>query len=95
MKRMFVYIITNKMKTVLYTGVTNNLQSRQIQHTNCAGDRKKFTGRYLCHFLLYFEEFDGPNAAIRREKEIKGWTRAKKVELIRSTNPNFDFLDPF
>ena len=91
----FVYIITNKNKTVLYTGVTNNLVLRLQQHAaNAEGGKKNtFTGRYACHYLLYFEEHRYILNAIAREKQIKGWTRAKKEALIKSINPGMGFLD--
>lgn len=67
----FVYILTNKNKTVLYTGVTNNLALRLQQHEN--GDNKfSFTKKYSCYFLLYFERYQFIEHAIEREKEIKG-----------------------
>ncbi|MFC5271588.1 GIY-YIG nuclease family protein [Adhaeribacter terreus] len=88
----FVYILTNPNKTVLYTGVTNDLEIRLAQHYQNRGDKSSFTGKYHCYKLLYFETFPGIEQAIAREKEIKGWTRAKKEALIASTNPNWEFL---
>jgi putative endonuclease len=90
----FVYIITNKNKTVLYTGVTNNLVLRLQQHAANveSGKRKTFTGRYACRYLVYFEEHKYILNAIAREKQIKGWTRAKKEALIRSINLGMAFL---
>ncbi|WP_317133067.1 GIY-YIG nuclease family protein [Adhaeribacter soli] len=74
----FVYIVTNPTKTVLYTGVTNDLADRIQQHYQNRGNKTTFTGRYHCYNLLYYETFSGIEQAISREKEIKGWTRAKK-----------------
>ena len=73
-----VYILTNFNKTVLYTGVSNDLEVRITEHYAQAGNSKTFTGRYFAHFLLYYEDFRYVNDAIAREKEIKGWTRIKK-----------------
>ena len=88
-----VYILTNYNKTVLYTGITNNLEVRIIEHYLQAVSSKSFTGKYYVHFLLYFEDYKYVNEAIAREKEIKGWTRIKKEELIKSMNPDFKFLN--
>ena len=88
----FVYIITNPKKTVLYSGVTNDLADRIHQHYQNRGDSTTFAGKYHCYQLLYFETFSGIEQAIAREKEIKGWTRAKKEALIATANPNWDFL---
>ena len=94
MKRMFVYILTNKNKTVLYVGVTNNLERRVAEHKEDAeGPRKSFCGRYNCYFLVYYEEFQNPLDAIAREKELKKWRREKKDSLITSDNPNWDFIE--
>ncbi len=88
-----VYILTNYNKTVLYTGITNNLEFRIIQHYTQAGDSKSFTGKYYTHFLLYYEDYKYVNEAIAREKEIKGWTRIKKIDLIKTINPKMEFLN--
>lgn len=96
MEKYIVYIITNKHKTVLYTGVTNNLSRRLIEHDdNIRLGKTSFAAKYKCKYLLYFEEYEWVQEAIAREKEIKGWIRAKKLNLIRTTNPNFDFLEGF
>lgn len=87
----FIYILTNINKTVLYTGVTNNLKRRLYEHQNKIAD--SFTKKYNCHFLLYFEHFSNINHAIEREKEIKKWRREKKEKLINSTNPTWKFLN--
>jgi putative endonuclease len=88
-----VYIITNKLKTVLYTGVTNNLQQRIIEHYLNRGNPKTFAGRYNCYLLLYYEDFDYINDAIAREKEIKKWPRQKKESLITAFNQNWEPLN--
>jgi len=94
MHNYFVYITTNKRKTTLYTGVTNNLPYRLWQHEEDSKARKKtFAGRYNCYHLIYFEHFDFIQDAIAREKEIKGWTRKKKEALINNLNPEWRFLN--
>ena len=69
------------------------MENRLIEHYLERGNKKKFTGRYQCFYLLYYEVFESPSVAIAREKEIKGWVRKKKEELINSLNPNWDFLN--
>jgi putative endonuclease len=88
----FVYIICNPGKTVLYTGVTQDLGIRLQQHYENRGKKSSFAGRYYCYKLLYYEISNDINQAIQREKEIKLWTRAKKEELINSMNPKWNFL---
>ncbi|WP_299363856.1 GIY-YIG nuclease family protein [Winogradskyella sp.] len=88
-----VYILTNKSKTVLYTGVTNNLKNRLHFHNNPEPFSKAFTTRYKCYYLLYYEHFLEIEDAIKREKEIKGWSRNKKETLICSINPEWKFLN--
>src|SRR5215470_17681289 len=89
----YVYILTNYSRTTLYTGVTNNLEQRIIEHYLNANSGKSFTGKYHVYYLLYYEMFDYINDAIAREKEIKGWTRKKKEALIASMNAGFKFLN--
>ena len=88
----YVYIITNRNRTVLYTGVTNNLQIRLHQHLS-KYNPKSFSARYNLGYLLYYEKFTWIQEAILREKEIKNLTRMKKLELIRGSNPALDFLN--
>lgn len=88
-----VYLLTNINKTVLYTGVTNNLSQRLIEHYVDRIEKKTFCGKYNCHFLVYFENFRSIKDAIAREKEIKGWLRIKKDQLIAAENPNWNFLN--
>jgi putative endonuclease len=88
----FVYILTNKNKTVLYIGVTNDLGSRLYEHQN-GNNTSSFTYKYNATFLIFFERFQFIHHAIAREKELKGWRRSKKVELINSLNPSWQFLN--
>jgi putative endonuclease len=89
----YVYILTNKTKTVLYTGVTNNLKERLYYHKNPEPYSKAFTTKYRCFYLIYYEHFFEIEDAISREKEIKGWSRSKKESLIVNFNPSWSFLD--
>ena len=86
MKSYFVYIMTNRSKT-LYTGVTNNLERRVYEHKNklVAG----FTSKYNITKLVYYEETSNVHAALAREKQIKDWRRAKKIALIEAENPEW------
>jgi putative endonuclease len=88
----FVYILTNKHKNVLYTGVTNDLKRRVYEHENALFPG--FTKRYNCKYLIYWEHFQYIEEAIRREKQIKKWRRSKKEELITEFNKNWEFLNP-
>lgn len=88
----YVYILTNKAKTVLYTGVTNNLKIRLQQHKESLNPNS-FTAKYNAYYLLYFEKFTWIQLGIAREKEIKGWVRVKKMELIKTINPEMNFLN--
>lgn len=89
-----MYILCKKAKTVLYTGVTDNLEERINQHKNdIEGCKNTFAARYKCCFLLCHEEFQWIHAAIAIEKEIKGWRREKKIELIKQMNPEMIFLN--
>lgn len=89
MKDYYVYIMTNKSKT-LYTGVTNNLMRRVYEHKNKLVEG--FTKKYNITKLVYLELFNNPDDAIRREKQIKGWIRKKKIDLIESMNPDWKDL---
>ena len=89
----YVYILTNKNKTVLYTGVTNNLKERLYYHRNPTALSKAFTTKYKCYYLIYFEHFQDINQAIAREKQIKGYRRSKKESLINDFNPKWEFLN--
>jgi putative endonuclease len=96
-KQYFVYLLTNYRQTVLYTGVSNSLERRIWQHKQ--GTFDGFTKQYKCDRLVYFEEYGEIDQAIAREKQIKGWTRAKKNALVSATNPEWrdlaaDWYDP-
>jgi len=80
----FVYIITNKNDTVLYTGVTNNLHRRVYEHREKMVEG--FTKKYNINKLVYYEVFDNIESAIIREKQIKSGSRMKKIDLINSLN---------
>ena len=91
--KFYIYILTNKNKTVLYTGVTNNLKRRLYEHATHKNHINSFTLKYNCYFLVYYEEHNDINQAIAREKVVKGWTRDKKDKLITSFNPEWRFLN--
>lgn len=88
-KQFYVYILACKSRTI-YVGVTSNLETRLYQHKHelLSG----FTAQYNIDRLVYFEDFDDAAAAIRREKQIKKWSRAKKIALIEKTNPTWEDL---
>ena len=86
----YVYILTNKNKGVLYIGVTNSLDQRLTEHNFAKSS--SFTGKYNCHYLLYYEHFQYINRAIEREKQIKGWLRKKKEELINRRHNGLNYL---
>jgi putative endonuclease len=89
----YVYILTNKNKTALYTGVTNNLELRVTEHYRQQWDLSSFTGKYKCFNLIYFEEYRFINEAIQREKVIKNRSRKWKEMLIATENPEWMFLN--
>ena len=89
----YVYILSNTNNKVLYTGITNDLIRRVYEHKHHL-DRGSFTARYNVEKLVYFEETSSSREAITREKQIKGWSRAKKNKLVESTNPSWDDLYP-
>jgi len=89
MRQYYVYIMTNRSKT-LYTGVTNDLMRRVYEHKNKL--IKGFTRKYNIRKLVYYETTDAIQAAIAREKQIKGWLRRKKIALIESVNPQWEDL---
>lgn len=86
MKQYYVYIMTNRSRT-LYAGVTSDLARRVCEHKNRL--IPGFTARYNLDRLVFFEQTQDVNAAIAREKQIKGWLRAKKIGLIESLNPEW------
>ena len=90
----FVYIITNSYRSTFYTGVTKNLNNRLQQHEeNILLKKRTFAAKYNLQFLVYYEEFSWIQLAIAREKQIKGWRREKKLQLIRESNEDFQFLN--
>ncbi|MCK5028277.1 MAG: GIY-YIG nuclease family protein [Bacteroidales bacterium] len=86
----YVYVITNKINSVLYIGVTNNLERRIFEHKNKSVPG--FTQKYNIDKLIHFEHYDNINDAIRREKQLKKWNRKWKEELINKVNPEWDDL---
>jgi len=86
----FVYILAAKRNGTLYIGTTNNLIRRVHQHKHEV--IKGFTKRYRIHLLVYYEVFDNPTEAIRREKQLKKWNRLWKLKLIESINPSWEDL---
>jgi putative endonuclease len=90
MKQFYVYMMTNRSRVVLYTGVTSKLEGRVWQHKNHVV--KGFTSKYKLDRLVYYEQFSDPISAITREKEIKAWRREKKNELVRKLNPKWEDL---
>jgi putative endonuclease len=83
-KQFYVYIMTNKNNTVLYTGVTNDLRKRIYEHKEKLVE--VFTKRYIITKLVYFETCDDVQSAISREKQIKDGSRQKKIDLINGIN---------
>ncbi len=92
MHNYYTYITTNPGKTTFYTGVTNDLYRRLQEHHENRGKNKTFAGRYYCYKLLYFEHCPDVRAAIAREKEIKAMSREEKAQLIKTLNPELNFL---
>jgi putative endonuclease len=87
MKQPCVYLLASRKNGTLYTGVTSNLVQRIWQHKNDQTDG--FTKRYGVHLLVWYEMHDAMESAIAREKAIKEWKRAWKLELIEATNPQW------
>ena len=90
MKTFYVYMVCNRSRTVLYAGVTKSLERRLWFHAN--ENPKSFVNRYRCDRLVYYESFNTARDAIAREKEIKGWRREKKNDLVRTLNPSWKDL---
>ncbi len=89
MKSYYIYILSSKTGT-LYVGVTNNLEKRVYEHKNKL--IPGFTSKYNVNRLMYYQEFNHIDQAIEMEKKIKGWTRQKKIDLIKSMNPHIKDL---
>ena len=85
----YVYILTNANKNLIYIGVTNDLIRRVYEHKHHL-DRESFTSKYNIDQLVYFEETSDVEAAIAREKQLKGWNRARKNKLVEGKNPEWD-----
>ena len=85
----FAYIVCSRSGT-LYIGMTNSIYRRALQHKS--GEIEGFASKYHCDRLVYYESFDDVQTAIGREKQWKGWTRAKKIALIGSQNPRWEDL---
>jgi putative endonuclease len=90
MKAYFVYMMTNRSRVVLYTGITNGLERRLWYHTHTSS--RSFVKRYKVDRLVYYETYYNVRDAIAREKEIKKWRREKKIELVRKLNPKWEDL---
>lgn len=88
----YIYILTNKYNHVLYVGVTSNLVRRINEHKLRVGS--KFTSKYKIDKLVYYETFDDIEEAIAREKQIKSGSRARKIKLVESINPQWKELEP-
>ncbi len=84
----FVYILTNARKNLIYVGVTNDLIRRVYEHKHHLAENS-FTDRYNIDKLVYFEETSDVTAAIEREKQLKGWNRARKNRLVETKNPRW------
>jgi putative endonuclease len=89
-KQYFVYILASKRNGTLYVGMTNDLAKRIEQHKSGLGSA--FTKRYAIHLLAHVESYGTQANALQREKNIKAWRRAWKLELIEKTNPNWEDL---
>lgn len=89
----YVYITTNPNRKVLYTGITNDIGRRLVEHYANRGRPETFAGKHYCYCLIYLEMYHYVNNAIAREKEIKAWTRASKEEIIEGFNPKWKFLN--
>ena len=84
----YIYILTNKHKNVMYIGMTNDLPRRMYEHRNHLV-KNSFTERYHVTRLVYYETANNPEAAIAREKQLKGWNRNRKNKLVESKNPEW------
>lgn len=89
-KKGYVYILTNKTNSTFYIGVTSNIEKRIYEHKNCLIEG--FTSKYKLTKLIYLEESNSIVEAIQREKQLKGWRRDKKINLIKEVNPLFEDL---
>lgn len=85
MKTGYTYIMSNKLRTVFYIGVTNDIERRVLEHK--AGIGSSFSNRYQCYYLIHFEQYYDISEAIIREKQLKKWNRQWKINLISENNP--------
>jgi len=97
MRSYYVYMVTNFTNSTLYIGVTGNLARRAYEHKQYANahhnnNEEHFTEKYRCYKLVYYEETNDIHVALAREKQLKGWTRAKKDALVGSINPEWKDL---
>lgn len=90
--RYFAYMLTNCSRHPIYTGVTRAMQRRHNEHKNPVEEEDSYTSRYNLYRLVFAEQYKYINNAIRREKQIKRWSRKKKIALIESVNPKWDDL---
>jgi putative endonuclease len=86
----YVYIVTNKNNSVLYIGMTSNIDGRIFEHRERLTEG--FTKKYQATKLIYYEDYPDPKSAIAREKQLKGWRREKKIVLIEKRNPRWNDL---
>ncbi|GEP57946.1 GIY-YIG nuclease family protein [Reyranella soli] len=92
-RRYFVYIMmTSNSLNTMYIGVTNDIGRRVFEHRNRKGS--EFAAKYRVTRLVYVEEFENPTEAIAREKQLKGWKRIRKNQLVRAANPTWADLAP-
>ena len=91
-RRYFVYIMTSSSLSTMYIGVTNDVGRRVFEHRSGLGS--EFATKYRVTRLVYVKEYEDPNEAIAREKQLKGWKRIRKNELVRAANPNWEDLTP-
>lgn len=93
MNSCYVYILSSKPRGALYIGVTNELKRRYAEHLS--GDADSFTKKYKVIHLVYYEETENIEAAIKREKQLKNWRRQWKINLIEATNPQWKDLSRY
>lgn len=91
MKTYYVYLLANERLTVFYTGVTNDILRRTLEHKT-KFNRRSFTAQFNCDRLMYYEKFDDINEVIHREKQLKKYARQWKIELIEKMNPEWKDL---
>jgi len=89
-RRYFVYIMTSSSLSAMYIGVTNDVGRRVAEHREGLGS--EFVKKYRVTRLVYVEEYENPNDVIAREKQLKGWKRIRKNELVRAANPGWEDL---